>query len=345
MGKIPDEKNRVMIHVKPATLQMPSWQIQLANAIKDPKQLLIALNLSEAYLPRIEQAHQLFPLRVTQSYLDRIEKNNIDDPLLRQILPSEYETLDSNDYQIDPVGDKAAEKTPGLIHKYKHRVLLTLTSACAIHCRYCFRRHFDYSVSNPVKNWKNCLSYIQNHSDISEVILSGGDPLSLNDRRLKNMIQDLESIEHVDTCRIHTRQVIVLPDRVDEALLDWMNSTRLKLVVVLHINHANEIDQSVCDAIAKLKNTGTTLLNQSVLLRGINDKTPVLKELSHKLFSIGILPYYLHMLDKVQGAAHYEVATENALALMKSLKAELPGYLIPKLVQEIPGESSKTIIA
>lgn len=320
---------------------MPSWQNQLARSIKDPEQLLKALDLPLKYLPAMQLAHQMFPLRVTQSYLNRIEKGQINDPLLRQILPWTEECLTNSAFSTDPVGDKNAEMEPGLLHKYKNRVLLTLTAACGIHCRYCFRRHFDYSASNAAKYWQNSLTYIQEHSEINEVILSGGDPLSLSDIRLDAMVKDIANIPHVNTLRIHTRQVIVLPERIDTSLLKWANNKQLKIVFVVHINHPNEIDVDVQQALQQLSNIGVTLLNQSVLLKGVNDCVETLAKLSHKLFASGVMPYYIHLLDKVQGAAHFEVKEELATHLINELRTELSGYLVPKLVKELPNEASK----
>ena len=330
-----------MIQVNHSTLQMPSWQNQLARSIKDPEQLLTALELPLKYLPAMQQAHQSFPLRVTESYLNRIEKGNINDPLLRQIWPSAEENIINPSFSEDPVGDKAAEKQPGLLHKYKNRVLLTLTAACGIHCRYCFRRHFDYSASNATQYWQENLAYIQKHSEINEVILSGGDPLSLSDQRLEVMIKNIAEISHVKTLRIHTRQIIILPDRVNAALLKWIKNTQLNIVFVVHINHPNEINSEVKQAVSELSKVGVTLLNQSVLLAKINDSVEVLSELSSKLFDIGIMPYYIHLLDKVQGAAHFDVKEILAKQIIDGLRKELPGYLVPKLVKEVANEASK----
>ena len=331
-----------MIHGNHSTLQMPSWQNQLARSIKDPEKLLKALELPLKHLPALQQAHQLFPLRVTESYLNRIEKGNFNDPLLRQILPSASETIISPQFSQDPVGDKASEIQPGLLHKYKNRVLLTLTAACGIHCRYCFRRHFDYSSSNAAKYWQDNLAYIQQHTEINEVIFSGGDPLSLNDQKLEIMVNDIATITHIKTLRIHTRQAIVLPERIDSALINWASNKQLNIVFVVHVNHPNEINTEVDQALSKLSKVGVTLLNQSVLLANINDSCEVLRELSNKLFSIGVMPYYLHLLDKVQGAAHFDVNEICATQIMNELRKELPGYLVPRLVKEIPNEASKT---
>ncbi|HFE37740.1 MAG TPA: EF-P beta-lysylation protein EpmB [Gammaproteobacteria bacterium] len=333
-----------MIHGNHSTLQMPAWQNQLAQAVRDPKQLLTALDLPMRYLDSIEEAHQIFPLRVTKSYLNRMEKGNINDPLLRQILPARSEAEKVIGFSNDPVGDKLAEAIPGLLHKYKNRVLLTLTGACGIHCRYCFRRHYDYANSNPIKHWPDNLTYIKNNTTIREVIFSGGDPLSLNDQRLAKLVDELSAIPHLKTLRIHTRQIIALPDRVNEALLEWTKHSRLKVVFVLHTNHPNEIDLDVKQALSRLTNIGATLLNQSVLLRGVNDSAQVLTELSEKLFSANVIPYYLHMLDKVAGSAHFEVKQSTAVELINTLRKELPGYLVPRLVRDLPDTGHKSTI-
>jgi EF-P beta-lysylation protein EpmB len=231
---------------------------------------------------------------------------------------------------------------PGVLHKYQGRVLLTATGACAVHCRYCFRRHFPYTDANPAADqWCAALAHIAGDKSITEVILSGGDPLTLSDRRLENFTRQLEVIPHVRRLRLHTRLPIVLPERVNDELRGWLGATRLKTVVVVHANHAQEIDASVRVALAHLKGAGVELLNQSVLLRGINDSADALARLSEVLFDAGVLPYYLHMLDKVQGAAHFEVDETAARSLMAELNRRLPGYLVPRLVREIAGSPGK----
>ncbi len=318
-------------------MQLPKWQNQLAESIKSPEALIEALNLPATLLPKLEKAHKMFPLRVTQSYLDKIEKGNIYDPLLRQILPLTEETIITEGYTTDPVEDKQFEKTPGLLHKYHGRVLLTLTGACGIHCRYCFRRHFDYSSSNPSKqNWDSALEYIQNDNSIYEVIFSGGDPLSLTDQRLSKLAHDIDQITHVKFLRIHTRQITILPDRVNEQFLGWIEKLRLKLIMVVHINHPNEIDQLTSDSLGKLHEIGVELFNQSVLLKGVNNNENTLIQLSLKLIENGVKPYYLHMLDKAQGTAHFNVNESTAKKLIKNMQEKLPGYAIPKLVREVP---------
>ena len=332
-----------MIHRNSQTLQIPSWQNTLSRSINCPESLFEALDLPQGYLAEAQDAHRLFPLKVTLPYLSRIKKGDINDPLLKQVLPLGYELQSHPGFKTDPVGDLAAEKLPGLIHKYQGRVLLTLTGACGIHCRYCFRRHFDYSSSNPTRqHWQAIQDYLQSDPSIFEIIFSGGDPLSLSDHRLKRLVEDLEDIPHIQFLRIHTRQPVVLPERIDQALLKWGMRSRLKINYVLHINHSQEIDQQVEEAISRLKKAGFELYNQSVLLKGINDDSSTLIQLSIKLGLLGINPYYLHLMDKVTGASHFEVSQGTAEKIVNEMRSQLPGYLIPKLVREIKGQSSKS---
>jgi len=333
---------RSMIHRNSQTLQIPAWQNELNRAIKDPKTLFEYLDLPKEYLPKAIQAHHAFPLRAPISFVSRIKKGDINDPLLRQILPLDLELVDQPGYNADPVGDSQAEKLPGLIHKYPNRVLLTLTGACAIHCRYCFRRHFDYQASNPSRrHWSKILEYIKSDTGISEVILSGGDPLSLSDKRLQSLIADLEEISHVKFLRFHTRQPVVIPARITDEFIRLLSETRFKPILVLHINHPQEIDTELKTAIAKLKEANIDLLNQTVLLKGVNDSVSNLTNLSLALGQAGVFPYYLHMLDKVTGASHFNIEQAQALKIMEKLKQSLPGYLVPKLVQEVQGAPYK----
>jgi EF-P beta-lysylation protein EpmB len=318
------------------------WQSQLARAITDPAELLAAVGLGEEWLPAAQAAARLFPLRVPREFVARMRHGDPHDPLLRQVLPLAEECLTAEGFGTDPVGDLDAMAVPGVLHKYQGRVLLTVTGACAVHCRYCFRRHFPYTDANPaVDQWHAALEYIAGDDSITEVILSGGDPLSMSDRRLADLARRLEAIPHLRRLRLHTRLPVVLPERVNDELLDWLGGTRFKTVIVVHANHANEIDSSVIAALAGLKASGAELLNQSVLLRGVNDNTETLMALSEKLFEAGVLPYYLHLLDKVQGAAHFEVEETAARRLMAELNRQLPGYLVPRLVREIPGAPGK----
>lgn len=325
--------------------QHPDWQTLLAGAIRSPVELLESLNLSKEALPQLNTAAEDFKVVVPQPYLERIQPETPNDPLLLQVLPQTAELLTDPGYLIDPVGDQEASVAPGLLHKYRSRALLTVTGACAIHCRYCFRRHFPYTEHNPLgKSLDQALAYLQSNPCINEIILSGGDPLVLDDERLNNLIDQLEKINHINTLRIHTRLPIVIPQRITPALITRLGNSRLNVVIVVHSNHAQELDDSVADAMARLKTTGATLLNQSVLLKGINDNSDLLAALSHRLFQMGVLPYYLHLLDRVQGAQHFDLDEAKAVGIYQRLQAQLPGYLLPKLVREIAGEKHKTHI-
>jgi L-lysine 2,3-aminomutase len=322
--------------------QPPPWQTELAAAVTDPAELLNLLGLGAALLPAARAAARGFPLRVPRGFVARMAWNDPADPLLRQVLPLGAEDHVHPDYTRDPVGDLAAQTIPGVLHKYAGRVLLTATGACAVHCRYCFRRHFPYAEANAAADhWQGALAHIAGDSSIREVILSGGDPLVLSDRRLAEFTRALAGIHHVQRLRIHTRLPIVLPARVNDELLDWLADPRFQTVLVVHANHAQEIDATVADACARLLSCGVTLLNQSVLLRGVNDSADALVMLSEALFAEGVLPYYLHMLDRVQGAAHFAVDEDVALNLMRQLNARLPGYLVPRLVREVAGATAK----
>lgn len=323
-----------------------SWQDELREAITDPHALLTQLDLPMSLLPGALAGDALFKLRVPYPYLSRIEKGNPNDPLLRQILPLQQETLTPPGYSQDPLEEQQANPLPGLIHKYTHRVLLILSGACAINCRYCFRRHFDYQDNQLGRNeWQAILAYLAAHPEVEEVIFSGGDPLATPDNRLERLIKDLEHIPHLQRLRIHTRLPVVIPSRVTPALIRLLAETRLQSVMVLHINHANEIDLSVTTAMQGLRQAQITLLNQSVLLRGINDSVTVQKTLSKTLFAAGILPYYLFLFDPVAGASHFDLPEAEARRLMADLQAQLPGYLVPRLAVEIPGKPSKTLLA
>lgn len=320
------------------------WQSALAEAIRDPQQLLRLLDLPVSLLEQIEPP-QHFPLRVTHSFIQRMRPGDLNDPLLKQILPLATEQGQSDWGSLDPVGDHTAMKSPGLLHKYQGRALLVSTAACAIHCRYCFRQHFPYQQANPLGNqWPATLEWLRANKDIHEVILSGGDPLSVSDERLARIVAQLDSVPHLRTLRIHTRLPVVLPQRIDSELLNWVTKTRLQVVFVLHINHPNELNQELCAALRQLQLPGVTLLNQSVLLSSINDDASVLIKLSQKLFETGVLPYYLHQLDQVKGAARFEVPVESGSALIAAMRSRLPGYLVPRYVKEIPGEDAKSPI-
>jgi EF-P beta-lysylation protein EpmB len=325
-----------------ASGQRPRWQQALAEAINDPAELLALLELPVDLLPPGLAASSQFPLRVPRAYAARMRKGDPADPLLLQVLPVAQEISEVAGFSRDPVGDLEAMPFPGVLHKYQGRVLLITTGACGIHCRYCFRRHFPYGDANPAPGaWQQALNYISADSSITEVILSGGDPLALADYRLADLATQLTAIPHVKRLRLHTRLPIVLPERVDAALLAWLGDTPLQKVIVLHANHPNEIGADTEHSLSALRECGITLLNQSVLLRGVNDDVTVLAALSEALFASGVLPYYLHLLDKVQGAAHFEVSEAAALTLIAALQSRLPGYLVPRLVRETAGAPAK----
>lgn len=323
----------------------------MTDLIRDPRELCELLELDfgafrERHLAEIYSAHGSFKLRVPRSFVARMQKGRLDDPLLLQVLPQAQELLEVPGYSGDPLEEAEASHNPGIIQKYQGRVLLMVSSACAIHCRYCFRRHFPYDEHRQSRSqWQLALATIASDPSIQEVIFSGGDPLSASDRQLSWFVEQIEAIPHVNTLRVHTRLPIVIPDRVNEECLDWMKPRRLKKVVVLHSNHAQELDQQVGAAIQRMRALGITLLNQAVLLKGINDRVDALAELSQRLFHWGVLPYYLHLLDKVAGAHHFDMDTERALALHAELKARLPGYLVPRLAREDPGAEAKTVLA
>src|SRR6201995_538800 len=289
------------------------WQTEMAAAITTPEALVAELGLDPALIPGALTAGSSFRLRVPRSYVSRIRRGDPNDPLLRQVLPLGAELADTTDYVADPLGEHAALRAPGLLQKYHGRALLITTSACAVHCRYCFRREFPYSEqTSDSPRWSEALDAIASDSSIEEVLLSGGDPLSLSDSRLTSLTDALQRIPHVRRLRIHTRQPVVLPSRVDEGLMGWLGNLRVPVVFVLHVNHPNEMDGDVRAACALLRDAGVTLLNQTVLLHGVNDDAEVLTTLSKVLFEAGVLPYYLHLLDRVRGTAHFDVPQERA---------------------------------
>lgn len=322
------------------------WQEILSDLITDPKELLQILELSPPAQVISESTLRSFPLRAPRPFVARIEKGNWQDPLLRQLWPSYLEDRMQAGFSIDPLQEQANNPLPGLLHKYPGRVLLTPVPQCAIHCRYCFRRHFDYQANTPSRaEWSNTLDYIRQNQSIEEVIYSGGDPLAAADRHLAWLTQQIDQIPHVKTLRIHTRLPIMIPQRVNQELIGWLNQSRLKMVLVLHVNHPQELDQPVAGAINTLRAIGVTMLNQSVILKDINDNSRTLTELSKKLFSMNVLPYYLHTLDRVRGAAHFDIAESQALGIIEEMRKMLPGYLLPRLVREVPGEESKITLA
>jgi L-lysine 2,3-aminomutase len=327
---------------QPASHPVPHWQRLLAEAVSDPTELLALLNLPASLLPGGQAAAELFPLRVPRGFVARMRPGDPADPLLRQVLPVGEETLTVPGFGPDPLmeGETTAER--GLLHKYRGRALLITTGACAVHCRYCFRREFPYEDHRPGPDgWRTALEYLARDPSIREVLLSGGDPLVLSDRRLAALAGELAAIPHLERLRIHSRTPVVLPERLDDSFVSWIGATRLKCVLVLHANHPRELGDGLASGIHRLRVAGTTVLNQSVLLRGVNDDVDTLAELSERLFDLGILPYYLYLLDRVTGAAHFEVSEERARDLVYGLQGRLPGYLVPRLAREVPGEAAK----
>ncbi|HBV40914.1 MAG TPA: EF-P beta-lysylation protein EpmB [Erwinia sp.] len=333
-----------MAHI--VTLNTPSreeWLHQLADVITDPDELLQLLGLdSHPELRGGANARRLFALRVPRAFAARMQKGDPQDPLLLQVITQSQEFIDAPGYSTDPL-DEQSSVVPGLLHKYHNRALLLVKGGCAVNCRYCFRRHFPYSDNQGNKrNWQQALEYIRQQPQLDEIIFSGGDPLMAKDSELAWLMTELEQIPHIKRLRIHSRLPVVIPARITAALCQRLAESRLQTLMVTHINHAQEIDDDLREAMRQLKRAGVTLLNQSVLLRGINDSAATLAALSNALFDAGILPYYLHVLDKVQGAAHFYVSDEQARKIMRELLGQVSGYMVPKLAREIGGEPSKT---
>ncbi|MBZ2190268.1 EF-P beta-lysylation protein EpmB [Alcanivorax sp. JB21] len=319
------------------------WQQAQADVITDPGELLGLLGLDTADLPAALRAAADFPLRVPRAYAARMQPGDAQDPLLRQVLTSPEELAPTPGYDTDPLAEAAHTPVPGILHKYHGRVLLVVTGACAVHCRYCFRRHFPYQSHLPTAaRLDEALSWLNEHTEIEEVILSGGDPFSLSDRRLLDLLARLATIPHLRRLRIHSRLPVVIPGRITPALVAALGDARWQSVLVLHANHAHELTPGLAAEVRALQQLGVTVLNQAVLLRGVNDTLPAQEALSLALFQHGILPYYLHQLDRVAGAAHFSVSDDQARALHRALRHRLPGYLVPRLVREVAGDLSKT---
>jgi EF-P beta-lysylation protein EpmB len=321
------------------------WQNELINAVTDPKELFEMLELDMDLLDQANVAAKHFPLKVPRNFIARMQKNNIRDPLLLQVLPIGEELKELNGYSKDPLHEKNANPVSGLLHKYHGRVLLTLTGACAVNCRFCFRRHFPYTENNPgTAGWNQAFNYIRNDASITEVILSGGDPLIVSDAMLKQFVQQLAAIPHLKRVRIHSRVPIMLPERITSEFIDAITQTSLKPVLVLHCNHPQEINHDVTLAMQRLLTAGIILLNQTVLLKNINDNVETLVTLSEKLFAAGIQPYYLHVLDKVHSTQHFDLERSRACELHAGMSKQLSGYLVPRLVVEEPGAPAKIIL-
>ena len=321
---------------------VPGWQRLWREAVRDPRELLGLLGLEEAAAGISEAAAAGFPLRVPRGFVARMRPGDLHDPLLRQVLPVDAEERVVPGFGLDAVGDGAARKAEGVIQKYRGRALLVTTGSCAVNCRYCFRRHFPYAEETAARDgWSAAVAAIAADPSIDEVILSGGDPLSLATPKLAELTAQLARIPHLRRLRIHSRLPIVLPERVDAPLLQWLAALPWPVAFVVHANHANEFDDQVDSALAGLRGAGAQLLNQAVLLRGVNDSVDALAALSGRGFAAGVLPYYLHQLDRVAGTAHFEVDDEVARALHAGLAARLSGYLVPRLVREVPGDTGK----
>lgn len=322
-----------------------TWHRELAEAIRDPDELLERLGLPESLREPARQAAKLFPLMVTPSYLNRIRPGDVHDPLLRQVLPLGAELVEAPGFMADAVGDHAATLAPGLLHKYQGRALLIATGACAIHCRYCFRRHFPYGdAPRTLQDWGPALAAVRKDASLREILLSGGDPLMLTDGRLRELIERLAEIPHLQRLRIHSRLPIVLPSRVTDELLQILTSTRLTPILVVHANHPSELAADVGESLQKLVRAGIPTLNQAVLLKEINDAAEALTDLFERLIDLGVLPYYLHQLDRVQGAAHFEVPEATGQNLVAELRRRLPGYSVPRYVKEVAGAHHKLVI-
>jgi len=322
-----------------------TWQQHFVEAITDPAELLRALDLGSEWLAPAEAAAKLFPLRVPRSFVARMRCGDPFDPLLRQVLPLGEELFEAEGFGSDPISESGYQQAPGLLRKYSSRALLITTGACAVHCRYCFRRDFPYEdQQGETGRWREAIASVTADPSIEELILSGGDPLSLSNARLNALTNSFKGVPHLRSLRLHTRNAIVLPSRIDAGALDWICSLPWRVTIVLHVNHAQELQSDALEALARLSTTGALLLNQSVLLRGVNDDAATLSALSRTLHMHGVLPYYLHLLDRVSGSAHFEVSESRGLEIVEALTSTLPGYLVPKLVREVPGATSKTAI-
>lgn len=324
--------------------QEKNWQSQMSDLITDPAELLTMLNIApEQLLSGAILASEQFKLRVPRAFVKKMVPNHPFDPLLLQVLPHHLELEEHTGFVTDPLDEEAANHIPGVLHKYQSRFLLTLTGACAVHCRYCFRRHFPYQENLPKNDdWLNIQSYLNEQQQINEVILSGGDPLTLSNRKLSLWIERLESISHIKILRIHSRVPIVIPDRIDDEFINILKNSRLRVILVVHSNHSSELDDFTCQKLSQLVKENILVLNQAVLLKGVNDSAETLVQLSHRLFEAHILPYYLHVLDKVKGAHHFDLDGDKIDQIYKEVLASLPGYLVPKLVREVAGEPNKT---
>jgi len=327
----------------------PDWRLEIQRAYTNPELLLTNLGLEPAQFHADCKARALFPMRVPRPFVELMQQGNRDDPLLLQVLPRSQEFDQAEGYTDDPLGEVSdnvlTDEVDGLLHKYRSRVLLILKGGCAVNCRYCFRRHFPYQdIRFNQRQLQQTLDYLSSHPEVNEVILSGGDPLMASDAQLKSIIEQLASVATLKRIRIHSRLPVVIPSRLTRQLKELLVSTRLKPILVIHANHGNELSDTLEQHLDDYNQAGILLLNQSVLLAGINDSSSALSSLSERLFAANVLPYYLHQLDKVTGAAHFEVSDYRAQQIWQEMNQALPGFLVPKLVREVAGEHSKTPI-
>ncbi|MBU6166473.1 MAG: EF-P beta-lysylation protein EpmB [Alphaproteobacteria bacterium] len=321
----------------------PDWQAQQRAARISTADLLAELGLGEADFPAGVLAAPAFPVLAPPHFRSLIRRGDPDDPLLRQVLARGEEALPQPGRLTDPLAEADFRAAPGLLRKYRSRALLIASGACAIHCRYCFRRHSDYGATMLTRAGEaHAMAAIAADAAIDEVILSGGDPLSLADARLAALVAAIAAVPHVTTLRLHSRTLMAIPDRVTPALIDLLAGTRLAVVIVAHSNHANEISDDVAAALGRLRAIGVTLLNQSVLLAGVNDDAAIIAAHARRLFAAGMLPYYMHLTDPVAGAAHFDVDEGRARAIEAQVRGLLPGYLVPRFVREVPGQAAKT---
>jgi EF-P beta-lysylation protein EpmB len=317
----------------------------MKDAVRDADELCRLLDLPAEFATAAKEASRQFRLFAPRGFVARMRPGDPTDPLLRQVLPLADEMIEVPGFTVDPVRDDLAERQPGLLHKYHGRVLLVTTGTCAIHCRYCFRRHFPYDETpRSLADWQPALDEIAADDSVHEVILSGGDPLTLVDATLSELVDALANIRHVRRLRIHTRLPIVIPERVTVELIDMLQTCRLTPIVVIHANHANELDSHVAAAIGRLSDAGIVLLNQAVLLAGVNDSVDAQAELCERLVDLRVIPYYLHQLDRVAGAAHFEVPVAEGRRIIRELRDRLPGYAVPRYAAEVPGAGSKTVL-
>jgi len=338
-------KKLAMITQEADGWQVPDWRRLQADLVTGVEALCEHLALRPEQVPGGADDDSDFPLRVPRRYLDLIEPGNPADPLLLQILATGREREEVPGYHADPLDESSHTPVPGLLHKYHGRALLVVTGACAVHCRYCFRRHFPYQTHLSGGRWRQALDWLAQRPDINEVILSGGDPLTLSNGRLSELLEALAELPHLRRLRIHSRTPVVIPERLDEDFTDLLAAPRWRATLVLHANHPREISAALAARCRALAGAGVTLLNQSVLLAGVNDQSDTLAALSDALFEAGVLPYYLHQLDAVAGAAHFAVPDARARAIHAALRNRLPGFLVPRLAREEPGEGAKTVLA